>query len=162
MTRPVALRILVLAAAIGLAAQALLLDNLLGINAPILAGALLGAAFVLRPAERRIDPLDRWLPPAAFAISVAIAIRADPTSARPRPRGRLRPAGCLGRGDRGRGRDEAVRRPGRRAGIPGARLGRNRDPARRRPPRVDRTSVRIQGPAGAVCPHGWGRSRAAS
>jgi hypothetical protein len=79
MTRPVALRILVLAAAIGLLAQALLLDNLLGINAPILAGALLGAAFVLRPAERRIDPLDRWLPPAALAVSLAIAVRADPT-----------------------------------------------------------------------------------
>jgi hypothetical protein len=79
MTRPVALRILVLAAVIGLVAQALLLDNLLGINAPILAGALLGAAFVLRPAERRIDPLDRWLPPAALVISLAIAIRADPT-----------------------------------------------------------------------------------
>jgi hypothetical protein len=79
MTRPVALRILVLAAVIGLVAQALLLDNLLGINAPILAGALLGAAFLLRPAERRIDPLDRWLPPAALGISLAIAIRADPT-----------------------------------------------------------------------------------
>ena len=79
MTRPVALRILVLAAAIGLVAQALLLGNLLGVNAPILAGALLGAAFVLRPAERRIDSLDRWLPPAALAISLAIAIRADPT-----------------------------------------------------------------------------------
>ena len=78
MTRPVALRILVLAAAIGLAAQALLLDNLLGVNAPILAGCLLGAAFVLRPADRRIDPLDRWLPPTAMAISLGIALRADP------------------------------------------------------------------------------------
>ena len=79
MTRAVALRILVLAGAIGLAAQALLLDNLLGINATILAAALLGAAFVLRPADRQMDPLDRWLPPAALAISLAIAIRADPT-----------------------------------------------------------------------------------
>jgi hypothetical protein len=79
MTHPVALRILVLAAAIGLVAQALLLGNLLGINAPILAASLLGAAFVLRPADRRMDPLDRWLPPAALAISLAIAIRADPT-----------------------------------------------------------------------------------
>ena len=78
MTRPVALRILVLAAAIGLAAQALLLDNLLGVNAAILAGCLLGAAFVLRPADRRIDPLDRWLPPTAMAISLGIALRADP------------------------------------------------------------------------------------
>ena len=78
MTRPVAVRILVLAAAIGLVAQALLLDNLLGINAPILAAGLLGAAFVLRPADRRIDPLDRWLPPAALAMSLGIALRADP------------------------------------------------------------------------------------
>jgi hypothetical protein len=78
MTRPVALRILLIAGTIGLVAQALLLDNLLGINAPILAGALLGAAYLLRPAERTIDPLDRWLPPAALAISLAIAVRADP------------------------------------------------------------------------------------
>src|SRR5260221_13065584 len=78
MTRPVPLRILVLAATIGLAAQALLLDNLLGVNAPILAGCLLGAAFALRPASRRIDPLDRWLPPTAMAISLSIALRADP------------------------------------------------------------------------------------
>ena len=79
MTRPVALRILVLAVLLGTTAQALLLDNLLGVNAPILAIGLLAAAFVLRPADRRIDPLDRWLPPAAIAISIAIAIRADPT-----------------------------------------------------------------------------------
>ena len=78
MTRPVALRILVLAAVVGLGAQALLLDNLLGINAPILASALLGAAFATRPSGARIDPLDRWLAPAALAISGAIAIRADP------------------------------------------------------------------------------------
>jgi hypothetical protein len=78
MTRLVALRILVLAATIGLAAQALLFGHLLGINAPILAAALLGAAWLLRPADRRIDPLDSWLPPAAMAISVGIAVRADP------------------------------------------------------------------------------------
>lgn len=78
MTRPAALRILVLAAVVGLVAQALLLGNLLGINAPILASALLGAALLLRPSDARIDPLDRWLPPAALAIFVSIAIRADP------------------------------------------------------------------------------------
>jgi hypothetical protein len=78
MTRPVALRILALAAVIGLVAQGLLLDNLLGINAPILAASLLAAAFVLRPAGRRMDPLDRWLPPAALAMSLGIALRADP------------------------------------------------------------------------------------
>jgi hypothetical protein len=78
MTRRIALRILVLAAVIGLVAQALLLDNLLGVNAPILAASLLAAALVLRPADRRVDPLDRWLPPTALAMSAAIAIRADP------------------------------------------------------------------------------------
>ena len=78
MTRPVALRILALAAVIGLVAQGLLLDSLLGINAPILAAGLLGAAFALRPAARRIDPLDRWLPPAALAMSFGISLRADP------------------------------------------------------------------------------------
>ena len=78
MTRPVAVRILVLAAAIGFVAQWLLFGNLLGINAPILAAGLLGAAFLLRPAGRRIDPLDRWLAPAALAISLGIAVRADP------------------------------------------------------------------------------------
>lgn len=79
MTRHVALRILALAAVIGLVAQALLLDNLFGVNAPILAASLLGAGFVLRPRDRRMDPLDRWLPPAALAVSIAIAVRADPT-----------------------------------------------------------------------------------
>jgi hypothetical protein len=78
MTRPVALRILALAAGIGLIAQALLLGSLLGVNVPILSALLLGAAFVLRPTDQRIDPLDLWLPPAAMAISVAVAIRADP------------------------------------------------------------------------------------
>ena len=79
MTRRTALRIIVFAAVIGLAAQALLLDNLLGVNAPLLATALLGAAFVLRPRDRRMDPLDWWLPPTALAMSAAIALRADPT-----------------------------------------------------------------------------------
>lgn len=78
MTRPVALRILALAGVIGLVAQGLLLDNLLGVNAVILAAGLLGAAWVLRPADRRMDPLDQWLPPAALAISAFIAVRADP------------------------------------------------------------------------------------
>ena len=79
MTRPLAVRILALAGIIGLVAQALLLGNLLGINAPLLSAALLAAAWVVRPADRAIDPLDRWLPPAALAMSVGIALRADPT-----------------------------------------------------------------------------------
>ena len=79
MTRPVALQILALAAGIGLITQALLLGNLFGLNIPILSGALLAAAYLLRPAGRRMDPLDLWLPVAAMALSVSVAIRADPT-----------------------------------------------------------------------------------
>jgi len=78
MTRPIAIRILVGAAAIGLVAQALLLDTLLGVNAPLLTVFLLGAAWILRPAGSAVDPLDRWLPPSAVALSLAIALRADP------------------------------------------------------------------------------------
>ena len=79
MTRPVALRILIVAAVIGLIAQGVLLDSLFGVNIPLLGGALLVAAFVLRPADRRIDRLDLWLPPAAVGLSLAVAVRADPT-----------------------------------------------------------------------------------
>jgi Domain of unknown function (DUF4173) len=79
MTRPVALRILAIAAAIGLISQAVLFGTLLGVNVTLLTVAVLGAAFAVRPRERRIDPADAWLPVAAVALAVAIAIRADPT-----------------------------------------------------------------------------------
>src|SRR3954471_18727562 len=78
MNRRTALRILALAASIGLVGQALLLGNLLGVNAPILTVALLGAALVVRPADRRMDPLDVWLPAGAVVLSLGIAVRADP------------------------------------------------------------------------------------
>ena len=78
MTRSIAVRILALAAVIGLLGQALLLGSLLGLNVLILTAAALAAALAVRPSDRRIDPLDRWLPPAALALAVAIAIRADP------------------------------------------------------------------------------------
>jgi hypothetical protein len=79
MTRRIAIRILALAAIVGLVAQALLLGNLLGINAPILAVALLGAGWLARPADRAVDQLDWWMPVAAVILSVGIALRADPT-----------------------------------------------------------------------------------
>ena len=78
MNRSIAIRILALAAALGLASQALLLDNLFGINLPILSAALLAAAFALWPAGRAMDPLDLWLPVAAIAGIAGIAIRSDP------------------------------------------------------------------------------------
>ena len=78
MTRPIAIRILALAAAIGLVAQALLLDSLLGLNVPVLTVLLLGGAWASRPTGAVVDPLDRWLPPSAIALSLAVALRADP------------------------------------------------------------------------------------
>ena len=78
MTRSVAIRILSLAAAIGLLSQALLIGNVFGINLPLLAAALLAAAIALRPAGRAMDPLDLWLPVAAIAVVAGIAIRSDP------------------------------------------------------------------------------------
>jgi hypothetical protein len=78
MTRPVALRILAIAAAIGLIAQAVLFETLLGVNVTLLTIAVLGAAFVVRPRDGRIDSADVWLPVAAVALAVAVAIRADP------------------------------------------------------------------------------------
>ncbi|HEY3164354.1 MAG TPA: DUF4173 domain-containing protein [Candidatus Limnocylindrales bacterium] len=79
MTRAIAVRILALAAGIGLITQALLLDNLFGVNIPILSACLLAGAYVARPAGQRIDRLDLWLPAAAMALSLAVAVRADPT-----------------------------------------------------------------------------------
>jgi hypothetical protein len=79
MTRRIAVRVLLLAGLVGWLAQALLIQNLLGINVPILAAALLGAAWLVRPPERPLDRLDWWLPAAALAISAGVAIRADPT-----------------------------------------------------------------------------------
>lgn len=78
MTRPTAIRILALAAAIGLISQSVLIGNVFGINLPLLSLALLAAAVALRPSGRAIDPLDLWLPAAAIAVTAGIAIRSDP------------------------------------------------------------------------------------
>ena len=78
MSRSIALRILALAAAVGLFSQALLLGHVFGLNLPLMAGAVLAAAVALRPVGRRIDPLDLWLPVGAIAVTAGIALRADP------------------------------------------------------------------------------------
>jgi len=78
MSRSIALRILALAAAVGLFSQALLIGNVFGLNLPLMAGAVLAAAVALRPDGRRIDPLDLWLPVGAIAVTAGIALRADP------------------------------------------------------------------------------------
>jgi hypothetical protein len=78
MTRSTAIRILSLAAAIGLLSQSVLVGNAFGLNLPLLAIALLAAAVALRPVGRRMDALDLWLPVAAIAVTCGIAIRSDP------------------------------------------------------------------------------------
>jgi hypothetical protein len=78
MTRSTAIRILSLAAAIGLLSQSVLIGNVVGLNLPLLAIALLAGAVALRPVGRMIDPLDLWLPVAAIAVTAGIAVRSDP------------------------------------------------------------------------------------
>ena len=78
MTRSIAIRIAALAAALGLAGQALLVGNVFGLNLLLLALALLAAAVVVRPREAAVDRTDLWLPIAAVAVVAGVAIRADP------------------------------------------------------------------------------------
>ena len=78
MTRSIAIRILSLAAGIGVAGQALLVGNLFGLNLVLLSVALLGAAVVVRPRDAAIDPADLWLPVAAIAVVAGVTFRADP------------------------------------------------------------------------------------
>lgn len=66
------------AVTIGLLAQWLFVDALLGINAPIALAALLGAAWLLRPAGRPRPPLrDVWLAFGALLFASFAALRGD-------------------------------------------------------------------------------------
>ncbi|MDP9467880.1 MAG: DUF4173 domain-containing protein [Chloroflexota bacterium] len=66
------------AIAIGLLAQWLFVDALLGINAPIALAALLGAAWLVRPASRPPPRLrDAWLAIAALLFASFAALRGD-------------------------------------------------------------------------------------
>jgi Domain of unknown function (DUF4173) len=78
MSRSTALRILSIAAVLGLLGQGLLVGNLFGLNLLVLAIALLGAAAAVRPAGSHLDRFDRWLPIAALAVIAGVVIRADP------------------------------------------------------------------------------------
>ncbi len=70
--------IAIAAVAIGLLAQWLFIDALLGINAPIGLAALLAAAWLLRPAGRPRPRLrDAWLAIAAVAFAAFAAVRGD-------------------------------------------------------------------------------------
>jgi len=71
-------RLLLVAVAIGIAAEVLLYGPALGINVPLIVAAVLGAGWVLRRRGRAPDPLDAWLPPAALVLASLVAIRADP------------------------------------------------------------------------------------
>ena len=78
MTRPVARRILALALVLGLVGQAVLIDNLFGVNLLLLSVGLLAATVLVRPDDARLDPADIWLPISALAVVAGVAIRADP------------------------------------------------------------------------------------
>ena len=150
MTRPLAIRILALAAAIGLAGQALLVDHLFGLNLLILSASLLLAAVAVRPrtAASRPGSTPGCRSPRSCVVG-GVAIRADPLL-------NLLDAGvgCLllggvDRGDRRAGRHPAFGRGRGRARHGDPRLGRNRAPARQRrraPPGTRR------GRAGAAAP----------
>jgi hypothetical protein len=71
-------RVLLLALAIGLLGQLLFFNVGLGINFPILIGAVLGAAWLSRsPNTPHPHRLDAWVPVAALGLSVFVAIRGD-------------------------------------------------------------------------------------
>lgn len=71
-------RLLLLALAIGLLGQLLLYNVSLGINVPVLTGALLGAGWLSRSGHTAPPrPLDLWIPFAALGLSVFVAIRGD-------------------------------------------------------------------------------------
>jgi hypothetical protein len=71
-------RVLVAAAALGIAGQLLFFDVGLGINFPIAIALLLVAAWRLRQAPTIHRP-DAWLAPAAFVFAAFAAVRADET-----------------------------------------------------------------------------------
>ncbi|HET6650212.1 MAG TPA: DUF4173 domain-containing protein [Candidatus Limnocylindria bacterium] len=70
-------RVVVAAAALGLAGQLLFFGVGLGINFPIFVGLLLAAAWRLR--REPLNRLDLWLAPAALAFAAFAAVRADAT-----------------------------------------------------------------------------------
>ena len=72
------LRVVAVAAAIGLAGQLLFFDVALGINVPIALLLLLGGGWALRQRAQQICAADAWLAPAAILFAAFAALRADP------------------------------------------------------------------------------------
>jgi hypothetical protein len=73
-----AARVSAAALAIGLLGQLLFFGSLVGLNFPIVIAVLLGAAWLMRPAGSRMDPLDLWLPVVALLLAAFVALRGDP------------------------------------------------------------------------------------
>ena len=71
-------RLLVMAFAIGVLAELLLVDSAFGINIVILVAVTLAAGWLVRRRGRAPDPLDIWLPISALVLAGFVALRADP------------------------------------------------------------------------------------
>ncbi len=70
-------RVLLAAAAAGLFAQLLFVEQRLGINLLLWVAAVLAATFVLRRPGSRVDRADAWIAPAALAFAAFVALRDD-------------------------------------------------------------------------------------
>jgi len=73
----VARRLAALALLLGVVGQALVYGVALGVNVPISVAMTIGATWLARPPGSRLDPLDRWVGPAAIGFAVVVALRAD-------------------------------------------------------------------------------------
>jgi hypothetical protein len=72
-------RVVLSAAALGVAGQLLFFDVGIGLNLPVAVLLLLGAASVLRRPDTRVSLADGWMPAAALALAAFSALRADAT-----------------------------------------------------------------------------------
>jgi Domain of unknown function (DUF4173) len=77
MTPRLARRIALVALVAGVLGDALFDRVGLGINVPIAVAGILVATTIFRPRDRRIDPLDLWLPPVALVAALVVALRTD-------------------------------------------------------------------------------------
>jgi hypothetical protein len=73
----VARRLVALALLLGVVGEALVHGVALGVNVPIVVTATIVALWLVRPPAARLDPLDRWIGPAAIGFALMVALRAD-------------------------------------------------------------------------------------
>ena len=76
--RITARRLIAIALVIGVLGEIALDGSAAGINVPLMTAAVLAAGWLVRRRDRAPDPLDAWLPAAALALSLMVALRADP------------------------------------------------------------------------------------